>query len=195
MTQVQDTTNTTGSVHSAATGADGTGAAPQTANVAYLDVDPRTLLVDRNVRDSARLDKAFLASIKTQGVLVPIVTVRTTDAALRVRYGHRRTLAAIEAGQATVPVVVAADEATDDAAQVERLVGQYAENEHRTGLTTGEKVGVVDQLARECNRVAARFRVVAPVGGPCRRVLEIVGMNDLVSDDLPSARAVVLRAG
>lgn len=56
-------------------------------------VDPATLLVDRNVRQDARLDREFLASIRDLGVLVPIVAVRVAEGSLRVRYGHRRTLA------------------------------------------------------------------------------------------------------
>ncbi len=117
----------------------------QTVAVEYLD--PATLLVDVNVRHDARLDKDFVASVKESGVLVPIVAVRTTEGAPRVRFGHRRALAAIEAGLPTVPVVVAADEGTDTAAQVERLVSQYAENEHRTGLSTAERVDVAAQLS------------------------------------------------
>lgn len=111
------------------------------------DLDPRTLLVDVNVRHDAQVDREFVASVRDLGVLVPIVAVRTADAQVRVWFGHRRTLAAIEAGRPTVPVLVAADERTDDAAQVERLVGQYAENEHRTGLTGAEQVGVIAQLS------------------------------------------------
>jgi ParB family chromosome partitioning protein len=110
-------------------------------------VDPATLLVDRNVRQDARLDREFLASIRDLGVLVPIVAVRVAEGSLRVRYGHRRTLAAIEAGHANVAVVVVADEATDDAAEVDRLVGAYAENEHRTALSTAERVDVFTQLS------------------------------------------------
>jgi ParB family chromosome partitioning protein len=64
-----------------------------------------------------------------------------------VEFGHRRTLAAIEAGLATVPVIVVADEQTDTAGQVERIVRQYAENEHRTGLTETDRLGVVEQLS------------------------------------------------
>src|SRR3954471_6015545 len=106
-----------------------------TSTTEVQQLDPRTLLVDLNVRQDARLDADFLASIRDLGVLVPIVGVRTPEGAVRVRFGHRRTLAAIEADRPTVPVVVAADESTDNAAQVERLVTQYAENEHRTGLS------------------------------------------------------------
>ena len=110
-------------------------------------LDPAGLLVDVNVRQDTRLDKDFIASIRDHGVLVPIIAVRTSDGGIRVRFGHRRVLAAIEAGHPTVPVLVVADEATDDTAQVERLVTQYAENQHRTGLSTAEQVGVAAQLA------------------------------------------------
>ncbi len=58
-------------------------------------VDPASLLVDLNVRHDPRLDAAFSASIKELGVLVPIVAVRTAEKQLRVRFGHRRTLAAV----------------------------------------------------------------------------------------------------
>lgn len=114
---------------------------------AVQQVDPRTLLVDANVRRDARVDADLVASVRDLGVLLPIIAVRTAEGRLRVRFGHRRTLAAIEAGRQTVPVVVAADEATGDTAQVERLVTQWAENEHRAGLTTAERVGVISQLA------------------------------------------------
>ncbi len=46
-----------------------------------------------------------------------------------------------------MPVVVAAEEATTDAASVERLVRQYAENERRTGLSNAERIGVIEQLS------------------------------------------------
>jgi ParB family chromosome partitioning protein len=119
----------------------------QVSDQKVQQLDPRTLLVDRNVRGDARLTPDFIASIRDQGVLQPVVAVRTADGGHRVRFGHRRTLAAVAAGRDSVPVLVAADEGTDDAAQVERLVSQYAENEHRTGLTTGERVDVMAQLA------------------------------------------------
>ncbi len=79
------------------------------------------------------------------------LNVRHAEKQLRVRFGHRRTLAAVAAGAAgaaSVPVVVAADEATTDAASVERLVGQYAENEHRTGLSNAERIGVSSNCPR-----------------------------------------------
>src|SRR4249919_3179633 len=117
------------------------------STIERTDLDPTNLLVDVNIRKDARLDKDFVASIKELGVLVPLVAVRTASGEVRVRFGHRRTLAAIEAGLPTVPVEIVGDEAADDAGQVERILGQYAENVHRSDLTAGEKVDVVAQLS------------------------------------------------
>ena len=57
-------------------------------------------------------------------------------------------------------------------------------------------VRLVDQLTRECGARATPFRVVAPPGGPTRRVLELVGMADAVaSDDLATAILAVTHPG
>jgi ParB family chromosome partitioning protein len=129
------------------------------------DLDPRSLLVDVNVRQDTRLDRTFVASVRDLGVLVPIVAVRTGDGQVRVRFGHRRTLAAIEAARGSVPVVIVADEGSDTASAVDRIVGQYAENEHRTGLSTPEQVGVVAQLAAfgvSAAQIARRTKITRP---------------------------------
>jgi ParB family transcriptional regulator, chromosome partitioning protein len=49
-------------------------------------LDPRTLLVDVNVRTDLQLDKQFVATIRDHGVLVPIVAIDTPDG-VRVRSG------------------------------------------------------------------------------------------------------------
>jgi ParB family transcriptional regulator, chromosome partitioning protein len=116
------------------------------APVQVVEYDPATLLVDVNVRHDVRLDKVFVASIEENGVLSPVVAVRTRDGDIRVRLGHRRVLAALEVGR-RVPVAVVGDESGDDADQIERLVAQFAENEHRLSLTTAERVDVVEQLS------------------------------------------------
>jgi ParB family chromosome partitioning protein len=121
--------------------------ATTTSPVTRVELDPRSLLVDVNIRTDARLDKDFIASIKDLGVLVPITAVRTSTGDVRVRFGHRRTLAAIEAGLAAVPVEIVGDEATDDAAQIERILTQQAENAHRAALTNSEQLRVVEQLS------------------------------------------------
>src|SRR5262245_60730999 len=126
-------------------------------------LDPRTLLVDVNVRQDVQLDKQFVATIRDHGVLVPIVAVDTGDG-VRVRFGHRRTLAAIEAGLDTVPVIVVDPGSGDpdsDAAQIDRLVTQYVENTHRAGLTAADEVEVAKQLTAfglTANQIARRTR-------------------------------------
>ncbi len=128
-------------------------------------LDPRGLLVDVNVRDSVRVERDFIASVRDLGVLVPIVAVRTADGGVRVRFGHRRARAAVVAGLPSVPVLVVADEATTTAGQVERIVTQWAENEHRSGLTLTEQVGVVAQLAAfgvSPAQIAHRTRITRP---------------------------------
>jgi ParB family chromosome partitioning protein len=109
-------------------------------------VDPTTLLVDVNVRSDLNLTPEFIASVKDHGVLVPIVAVKTTDG-LRVRMGHRRTVAAVEAGRTSVPVVVTDDEVEGDAGEIERLLTQHAENHHRAGLTVADDANVAKQLS------------------------------------------------
>jgi ParB family chromosome partitioning protein len=78
-------------------------------SVTRTELDPRSLLVDVNIRTDAQLDKAFIASIKDLGVLVPITAVHTAAGEVRVRFGHRRTLAAMDADLATVPVEIVGD--------------------------------------------------------------------------------------
>jgi ParB family chromosome partitioning protein len=123
-------------------------------------LDPRTLLVDVNVRQDVPLDKQFVGTIKDHGVLVPIVAVDTTDG-VRVRFGHRRTLAAVEAGLDTVPVIVVQPDSSDpdsNAAEIDRLITQHVENTHRAGLTTAEEVGVARQLAASLAPSTAQTR-------------------------------------
>ncbi|ODU29615.1 MAG: hypothetical protein ABS80_01535 [Pseudonocardia sp. SCN 72-51] len=107
------------------------------------------------MRVDARLDAGFVASVREQGVLRPIVADRDGEGGLVVRFGHRRTLAAIEAGRDQVPVYVltqtptAEDGAEGEArgvGEVERVVEQLAENHHRAGLTAAEDAAAFQQL-------------------------------------------------
>lgn len=109
-----------------------------------LDIDPRTLLIDVNVRKDARPDPELVDSIRDVGLLQPVTAVRTRDGQYRVRYGQRRTMAAIAAEKDTVPVIVAGDEDDD---QVERIVRQLDENERRKQLDQSDRVQAVRQLA------------------------------------------------
>ena len=81
-------------------------------------LNPHSLELDQNVRDDAAVDAEFLASVKELGVLTPIAAMRGEDGLVRVRAGQRRTLAARQAGLATVPVYVRPASEGDEKAQV-----------------------------------------------------------------------------
>ncbi|MDP9936847.1 ParB family chromosome partitioning protein [Paenarthrobacter nicotinovorans] len=105
-------------------------------------LDPTTLTVDINVRKDAGLTKEFVASIKEHGVLVPVVAHRTEDGTVHVLMGQRRTLGAIEAGAATIPVLVG-----ESPEEAERLATQVVENDHRSALTDGDRAEAFHQMS------------------------------------------------
>lgn len=130
-------------------------------------IDPKSLVLDTNVRDEATLGAQFVASIKEHGVLTPIAAVRDRDGQLRVRCGQRRTLAAREAGLASVPVYVrTATAGEDDKAQlVERVSEQIVENDQRAQLTELQRTRGIQQMIDagvSITRVAKIHRTNAP---------------------------------
>lgn len=126
-----------------------------------VHVDPATLLMTRNIRE-AQPDPHLIKSVKDLGVIEPVVAVLTNDGALLVRTGHRRTLAAIEAGRTTVPVYIAGTDSTEKADEIVRVIAQRDENTHRAGLTTAEEVGVIETLTGlglSAAQIAKRARI------------------------------------
>ena len=117
---------------------------PETETFARMD--PRELVTDRNIRTHPGLDDDFVATIAEFGVLEPIVAVRCGAGQVRVRMGERRTLGAIKAGRADVPVLIIGDERDDTAAEIERRLAQFVENEHRSGLTVADKARFVQEM-------------------------------------------------
>ncbi|WP_104129579.1 ParB/RepB/Spo0J family partition protein [Cryobacterium sp. N21] len=108
-------------------------------------IDPNLIVVEANVRTKANLPREFVASIKQNGVLTPILARRDTQGTVVVRAGQRRTLAAREAGLVTIPAyIVEADETT-----VDRIVVQMVENDHREAVTDADRVAAFQQLAFE----------------------------------------------
>jgi ParB family chromosome partitioning protein len=113
---------------------------------------PAGLLMDANARSNAtatvaNADVALCKSIAASrpdgcGNNVPITIVRRPDGQLRVRTGHRRTLACMRAG---VPVLgfVAGDEGDARADRRARLIEQWNENHHREPMTVGDETAVV----------------------------------------------------
>ena len=108
----------------------------------YADVDPRTLIVETNVRAEVGLDAQFLASLREHGVLMPVLVHRTPEG-LRVRAGQRRTLGAVEAGLTTVPVRIV----DGDEDQVRRIMEQMAENDDRADMTDLDRAAAYQQLS------------------------------------------------
>jgi ParB family chromosome partitioning protein len=108
-------------------------------------IDPNQIEVETNVRTVVKIDPALVTSIREFGVLEPVVCRRAYDGTVSVRMGQRRVLAAREAGLATVPAYIV----EGDDSSVTRLVEQFAENEHRAGLTGPERAAVFQQLAFE----------------------------------------------
>lgn len=106
------------------------------------EVAPGDLIVAANVRSEVALTKEFVASVKQHGVKVPII-VQEGVTGLEVVDGQRRTLAAVEAGLALVPVIVQAPVADDG----QRIVEQLVVNEHRSGLTNADQVEAIRDLA------------------------------------------------
>jgi ParB family chromosome partitioning protein len=117
--------------------------APDYAGVEFAHVDPRTLVIEANMRADVALTPDFVGSIKDHGVLTPIVVHRTEDGTLRVRAGQRRTLAAIEAGRETIPAHIV--DADDD--QARRIIEQWAENDHRAAMRDADRTAATQQLA------------------------------------------------
>lgn len=117
-----------------------------TDTLALIEVDPTTVLVDRNIRE-ADVDPDLVASIKAVGLLEPPTLVKTSTGDLLVRYGHRRLLASIKAGLKQIPALYKGDEGTiDNASEITRIVTQLDENSRRKGLTPAEEVNALEQL-------------------------------------------------
>lgn len=108
----------------------------------YEQVDPTIVRIGDNVRLDAKMDKDFVASIRERGVLEPVLLYRGADGTLTVLAGQRRTLAAQQCGQPTIPALIS------DAppAEIDRLVDQYVENEHRTALSNSERIAAIAQM-------------------------------------------------
>jgi ParB family chromosome partitioning protein len=147
----------------------GTAAPPVTLAAAgrvLRELDPRQL-VDNPLNPRADLgDLGELAdSIRTVGVLEPLIVTPTDGPELVLLFGHRRRAAAIEAGLATVPCDVRLDYA---GRSPEQLADMLAENLHRRDLTGVEEAGGYAQLAMFDGWTPER--IAGRLGRPVERV-------------------------
>ncbi|KRC43017.1 hypothetical protein ASE15_03410 [Oerskovia sp. Root22] len=110
----------------------------------FADLDPRTLLIEANVRAQVNLDAQFIASLREHGVLMPVL-VQRTDQGLVVRAGQRRTLGAIEAGLVTIPARIVDGDQDQD--QARRILEQMAENDDRRDMDDADRAAAYQQLS------------------------------------------------
>jgi ParB family chromosome partitioning protein len=154
-------------------------------------LDPNEIEVETNVRTEASLTKQFIASIKEQGVLVPVVAVRE-DGKVKVRAGQRRTLAAREAGLTSIPVYIA----NTDLDTATRLSQQIVENDHRLSLTQVDRVKGIQQLldtGLSMTKVAKRLSVSPERVKQSKAVSESeTAMSALVSGTVTLSEAAAL---
>lgn len=142
---------------------DSTGGPVEPDSTRVQQIDPGTLIMDANVRHDARPDRAMIASVRQHGVLQPIIAVATSDGRARVRFGHRRTQAAIAAERRAVPVIVHPSNADADhaAGEIDRIAQQSVENSHRRGLSPTEQMDAFADMAAfglTAGQIAARTK-------------------------------------
>lgn len=111
-------------------------------------VNPAEIIIDNNVRTVIDIDPLFYESIRDFGVQSPPTCWRDDKGHVHVERGQRRVLAAVQAQLKQIPVlIVPRDIATAEREyDLQRIVGQLSENEHRTGLTDGDRVAAYEQL-------------------------------------------------
>lgn len=160
-------------------------------------LDPTTLVIGDNVRDTVVLEPQFIASIAEHGVLQPVTAVRTDDG-IEVRDGQRRTLAAREAKLVSIPAYVL-DTAPADAnsATAERIAQQIVTNDHREALTDAQRAKGINQMlltgitpARVAKRLSVDRTTVSAAADVAKSPTALVALQ---SGQLSLTEAAALR--
>jgi ParB/RepB/Spo0J family partition protein len=161
----------------------------ETGKPVLLQLDPRALFIGKKVRTQVGDLTDLAASIRVHGLLQPVtVTPYTPDKdspaymsdetrklsgmpaiTHRVIYGQRRTLAALEAGVASIPCIV-----RDVAEPNELTAVQLVENLHREGLALGETAEAVRDLYDE---VGTATLVAEMLGKPAPWVSKMLAVT------------------
>ncbi len=130
----------------------------QTPAVELRYVDPRQLIIGVNTRTMPDLPKWFVDDIADRGVREPIPVREEAPGRLVVRKGQRRTLASVEVWNRAlakdtepthklVPVLVEPELITDKVKrEIDRIIDQLGENEHRAGITDADEVRATQEL-------------------------------------------------
>jgi ParB family transcriptional regulator, chromosome partitioning protein len=137
-----------------------------------------------NVRRDLDLSPSFLASIKENGVLVPLRVTADAAGTYRVIDGHRRLAAAVQAGMAEVPVDLADDRADDEPGQ---LLDMWVAHRHRNPLAPLEEADALF-AARAAGATKARIRKATGLKPP--QVTAALTAAGLSSDTRASVEAL-----
>ena len=140
-------------------------------NPTLESLDPGTLVIAANVRTETKISAEFVANIKLNGVIVPILAERDADGIVEVTDGQRRTLAAVQAGLKLVPVFIVS--ASDSAAT--RLLTQITVNDQREGLDEAEHVAAYKQLSLFGLPAASIAKVTGAKKERVQRALDVAG--------------------
>ncbi|MBM0203492.1 ParB N-terminal domain-containing protein [Micromonospora sp. STR1s_5] len=138
--------------------------------------DPTKLVFRANVRtEDIEQDPDFpqlVASVRERGVETPISVYHDDDngGALTVLRGHRRTLAAREAGRGQVPIHV-----VPRPTELDRLAGQLVENDHRKGISPGDRARAYQQMTLAGATPTKVAKLVARPRNEVKHALAVAG--------------------
>ena len=157
-------------------------------------LNPADLHLEINVRTEARLTAEFVQSIAEHGVLTPIVAVRDDSGTVQVRAGQRRTLAARQAGLASVPVYIRDTSSSDDPARTgQRVAQQFVENKHREELTAVEHADAIQQMLDTGLSVSKTAKALAAPKKTVEAVKKLAG-STTAADAFTSAQLTLEEA-
>ncbi|MDG4667929.1 ParB N-terminal domain-containing protein [Mycobacterium sp. 236(2023)] len=165
---------------------------------AIAHLDPTTIVIGDNVRDLPTLNDAFVSSVREHGVLQPITALRDSGTGqVTVLDGQLRTLAAREAGLATIPVYVRDDTAADTKVAVAaRVAHQIVTNDQRSALTDAQRARGIQQMLDAgvtAAKVAKRLAVPKDTVAAARAVTASTRAMDALDDgQLSLAEAAAL---
>ncbi|SDU77111.1 ParB/RepB/Spo0J family partition protein [Jiangella alkaliphila] len=119
-----------------------------------VHLDPHTLVLEDNIRTKVKMPRWFLASVRQNGVITPLIAHPGPGGTVVVRDGQMRTLAAREVGCPTVPVWIVD---RDDERRL-RIIEQYITGVHRLALSERDKADAWRQLSLDGMSVTAISR-------------------------------------
>lgn len=168
---------------------------PDVAGTTLSYLDPRALAANpANVRRDLGDLTLLVASIRSVGVLEPLIVIPDGDGGHLIVAGHRRNEAAIEADQAQVPCLVRPDLAAAHATA--QVVAMLVENEQRLALSPGDLARGYEQLRLGGLSATKIAKAVGQKPGHVKTALAVAG-SELASAaidryDLTLTQAAVL---